>query len=449
MAKVNPRGFTLNLMRLLLAPLLLLSFASALAQTTAQIAPPAVMTLHDLNYAEPLGEDLYMNSGATGLVLVVVRGNQVFFHGYGETAPGSQRVPSEASVIRLCSLTKTFTADVLAKLAAQGVVHLGDPLQKYMPENMTLPAEDSAITLEELATHTSGLTREIGTAPRNTPHFTYPDFETRWRWLQTTEPKFTPGTQALYSNVGFDLLSDALAVATHTSYATLLETRTLRPLRMWDTTFYPTAEQCLQLMQSAHRQGPCTSTEGTQGSSGLYSTPADMAKWLQYLVGPGTPALPAHPDGVHAVYLLPSSLTSEYGLSHAGRPAGIGLAWLHLGANTDISHIIEKTGGGAGFTTYIAIHPASHTALFVAMTDGPHGWKPGFNLFKASNNALLDLAGLPPLHGAPQRRIAERHIVRRTRRVRVRQTRPTAPRAVRVAQRSIATSTADASQSQR
>jgi len=114
------------------------------------------------------------------------------------------------------------------------------------------------------------------------------------------------------------------------------------------------------------------------------------------------------------VYLLPSKLKGQYGLDHGGRPSGIGLGWIHLGTNEDISHIIEKTGGGAGFTTYIAIHPASHTALFVAATEGPpragrEGW---FNLFKASNNGLLALAGLPPLPDEPRRRVATRHIAK-------------------------------------
>ena len=85
-----------------------------------------------------------------------------------------------------------------------------------------MPERDAPITLEELATHTAGLEREIGTAPRRTPHFSYPDYETRWYWLASTELKFTPGTQAYYSNVGFDLLSDALANAAHEPYAALL-----------------------------------------------------------------------------------------------------------------------------------------------------------------------------------------------------------------------------------
>lgn len=371
------------------------------------------MTLHDLKDAEPLGADLYSNSGATGLVLVVVRGNQVFFHGYGEAVPGSNEAPSLKSVVRLCSLTKIFTSDLLAKLVSDGTVRLDDTLKKYSPEGAVVPEKGAPITLEQLATHTAGLEREIGTPPRRTPHFSYPDYGTRWHWLAGAELKFTPGTKAFYSNVGFDLLSDALADAAHTPYPALLETRTLKPLEMWETTFFPNPSQCERLMTGAHEDGPCTITASTEGSSGLYSTPADIEKFLAYLVGTGSPAQPVQADDAHAVYLLPSSLAGQYGLDHAGRPTGIGLGWMHLGANGDISHIIEKTGGGAGFTTYIAIHPASHTALFVAATDGPpHSWIEGFNLFKASNSALLALAGLPPLPEEPRRRAASRRTVR-------------------------------------
>jgi D-alanyl-D-alanine-carboxypeptidase/D-alanyl-D-alanine-endopeptidase len=394
-------------MRLIPVALFLLSVLPVAAQT----AP--VMTLHDLNDAETLGADLYAGSGATGLVLVVVRGDQVYFHGYGEAVPGSHEAPTPETVVRLCSLTKIFTTDLLAKLVSDGTVRLDDTLQKFAAPGQVVPEKGAPITLEELATHTSGLEREIGTAPRRTPHFSYPDYDTRWHWLASAQLKFTPGTQAFYSNIGFDLLSDALADAAHTSYATLLETRTLKPLRMWDTTFYPNSSLCERLMTGAHDEGPCTITASTEGSSGLYSTPADMEKFLSYLVGTGTPA---QAGDAHGVYLLPSSLKGQYGLDHAGRPSGIGLGWLHLGANDDVSHIIQKTGGGAGFVTYIAIHPASHTALFVAMTEGPpRAWRYGFNLFKASNNGLLALAGLPPLpERARMRRVASRHMVRAT-----------------------------------
>jgi serine-type D-Ala-D-Ala carboxypeptidase/endopeptidase len=393
-------------MRLLIACLLLLSLVPA----SAQSAPVVTPQLHDLTEAGSLGSNLYTNSGSIGLVLVVVRGNEVFFQGYGEAVPGSHEAPTRKTVIRLCSLTKIFTTDMLSKLVADGTVRLDDTLKNYAPESTAVPEKGAPITLEELATHTAGLEREIGTAPRHTPHFTYPDYETRWHWLAGTELKFTPGTQAFYSNVGFDLLSDALAKAAKMPYASLLETRTLDPLKMWDTTFYPNPGQCERLMTGTRDEGPCTITASTEGSSGLYSTAADMEKFLKYLVSAGAPKQPMQSDGALGVYVLPASLKGQYGLDHAGRPSGIGLGWMHLGAKGDTSSIIEKTGGGAGFTTYIAIHPASHTALFVAVTEGPpHAWKRGFNLFRAANDGLLALAGLPPLPDEPRRRFVTRH----------------------------------------
>jgi len=375
------------------------------------------MSLHDLKDAEQLGAELYTNSGATGLVLVVVRGDRAVFHGYGEAVPGSHAAPTRESLIRICSLTKIFTTDLLAKMVSDGTVKLDDPLKKYAPEAAIVPERDAPITLEDLATHTAGLEREIGAAPRHTPHFTYPNYDTRWNWLASAHLKFTPGTQAYYSNVGFDLLSDALSAAARTPYANLLQKRTLSPLGMWETTFFPTPKQCAKLMTGAHDEGPCTITEDTEGSSGLYSTPADMEKFLKYLVGAGGAA---QAENARRVYLLPSNLKGQYGLDHAGRPSGIGLGWMHLGGSDDVMHVIEKTGGGAGFITYIAIHPASHTALFVAMTEGR--WQdrtPGFNLFKASNNGVLALAGLPPFPDRRAQRMRPRHSARATTALRV------------------------------
>src|SRR6185503_21140428 len=112
-------------MRLLPAFLFLLSLLTAAAQTTP------VMSLHDLREAEQLGADLYTNSGATGLVLVVVRGDRAVFHGYGEAVPGSHAAPTLESVIRICSMTKIFTTDLLATLVSDGTVRLDDPLKQY------------------------------------------------------------------------------------------------------------------------------------------------------------------------------------------------------------------------------------------------------------------------------------------------------------------------------
>jgi D-alanyl-D-alanine-carboxypeptidase/D-alanyl-D-alanine-endopeptidase len=332
------------------------------------------------------------------MVVVVVRDHQVSFHGYGETGPGTSVAPSADSVVRLCSVTKIFTTDLLTKLVKQQVVRLDDPLQRYAPKSALVPLLDEPITLEELATHTSGLPRELGSRPRKIPPFAYPDFTARWKWLPRQSLVSVPGSAAVYSNIGYDLLSDALESAAQKPYAALLAEQTLNPLNMRQTTYYPNQIQCDRLLRSSHDEGACAVTEATQGSAGLYSTPADMAIWLKYLLGTGSPALPIQDPAAQAVYLDPAKLKKQVGLDHAGKPTGIGLGWMDLQSADAPSHIIEKTGGGAGFSSYIAMIPARHTAIFFAFAEGT-GWKQ--NVFKEANNMMLNLAGLPLLPEEP------------------------------------------------
>jgi D-alanyl-D-alanine-carboxypeptidase/D-alanyl-D-alanine-endopeptidase len=133
-----------------------------------------------------------------------------------------------------------------------------------------------------------------------------------------------------------------------------------------------------------------------------------MAKLLKYLLHiPGSPAQPAT---ALSVSLSPAQLKSVQGLSHAGNPTGIGLGWVQLGDPATPSAIMQKTGGGAGFTTYIALSPKRQTGIFLAATWGKGVAKIDF--FHEANNLLAALAGVPPLspkvrHATPAHRRAK------------------------------------------
>ncbi len=359
---------------------------------SAQVAAEAPITMQE---ADQIGQQIFQQTGVTGMVLAVVRGHESVIKTYGETAPGSGTAPAPNSLLRICSLSKVFTADLLLQLAAEGKISLTDPLQKYAPHNETVPngPEGAPITLLDLATHTAGLTREVSSYPRKTPHFTFPDKAFRWNWLPEQHLQTEPGTVAVYSNVGFDLLGDALATATHESYAQLVHDRLLQPLGMWDTTLSPSPEQCSRLLRDAFDEGPCTDTQASGPSGGLYSTPLDMVKFLRYLLHiQGAPDAPA---SLLSIYKKPQQLKWMQGLDHAGRPTGIGLAWIQLGNPDGDSMVMQKTGGGAGFSTYIALNPQKQTGVFAAITygRGPEN----VNFFEESNRLLAALAGVAPV----------------------------------------------------
>ena len=73
----------------------------------------------------------FAESGAPGMVLVVVRGDATLVRGYGETEKGNKHEPDGNSLLRLNSITKVFTTEVLVSLAADRKLALTDKLQRF------------------------------------------------------------------------------------------------------------------------------------------------------------------------------------------------------------------------------------------------------------------------------------------------------------------------------
>jgi D-alanyl-D-alanine-carboxypeptidase/D-alanyl-D-alanine-endopeptidase len=334
------------------------------------------------------------------MVVILVRGAETWSAGYGHVAPGSNDKPDATSLLRLCSISKVLATDLLAKLVAEQKVSLDDPLQKYAPEGVTVPEKtvhgpaERPITLRDLATHTAGLPREIAYPPAGMAHFTFPDYDFRWQWLPQYRLRSQPGDAAHYSNIGFDLLADALSAATGQQYLDLFEDMTAKPLGMVDTTLTPSPEQCERLMSGAREPSECSDTRAAAGSGGIYSTANDMALFMRYLLK--LPGVPFHQSGSSTAMVIdPAKLRSVQGLGHAGVPTGIGLGWVEINADHAEARIVQKTGGGAGFQTYIALNPAKHAGIFIAVTEGRHHG--GINMFREANDLLLKMVGLPPV----------------------------------------------------
>jgi D-alanyl-D-alanine-carboxypeptidase/D-alanyl-D-alanine-endopeptidase len=383
-----------RMLRVRVLATLILFLPLSMHRVQAQTAP-----LPQLKSADPFVDDLFRRSGSTGMVVVVVRDNETWMQSYGQTYPGSHQKPDADSLIRLCSLSKIMTTDLLVKLVAEGRVSLSDPLQKFAPRNVTVPVRTvrglsaRPITLRDLATHTAGLPREIAYPLGDAGHFTFPDYNFRWQWLPGFNLRTLPGTAAHYSNIGFDLLADALAVAAGKPYPQLFADRIAKPLGLRDTTLTPTPGECARLLVGSRNEGRCTDTTAAAGSGGMYSTAKDMTRWLEYLLN--LPGVPMHQDpAATATYIQSSELRWTQGLGHAGVPNGIGLGWVHINQPDDPTMIIEKTGGGAGYTTYIALNPGRHIGLFVAATEGRRA---AADIFRASNDLLTYLAGLTPV----------------------------------------------------
>ncbi len=97
------------------------------------------------------GED-----GAPGCaVSAVVDGEVVFEGGYGTADLATGEAIDAATTFDIASVSKQFTAAAVYLLAGQGELSLDDEIHEHLPE---LPDYGTAITLDDLVHHTSGLT---------------------------------------------------------------------------------------------------------------------------------------------------------------------------------------------------------------------------------------------------------------------------------------------------
>lgn len=135
-------------------------------------------------------------------VTVLRRGVPVYAGGFG-LANVDQRVSaSDATVYRINSITKAFTAIAVLQLVQRGKLRLDDRLSRYFPE-YTRPGRDP--TLVQLLRHTSGLTNFGGPFDRNVRLDLSPK-----QWVDSVNDdhlyQFAPGQDWRYSNVGYYIL---------------------------------------------------------------------------------------------------------------------------------------------------------------------------------------------------------------------------------------------------
>ena len=309
---------------------------------------------------------MFFSSGAPGMVMGLVRGSESLVGGLGETAKGNGQEPTGQSVFRLGSISKVMAGELLATLTVEGKLRLSEPLQRFAPQGKTVPTLDGrAITLLDLATHSAGLPREIGPAPEGQTFLTWPTEHERWDYIGSTNLLWPPATIAAYSNVGYQLLGDAMAAAAGESYSALLQSHLAAPLSMTDTTVRPSAEQCARLMIGTGQSGPgpCIDTSPSAASAGVYSTGDDMIKWLRHLITGADGNAPARLIA-RAAYRQRAEMPAVIGFDEAGPMNGLGLGWVIEAPHDQTPLIVQKSGGAEGFMSYLAFVPGKAVGIF-------------------------------------------------------------------------------------
>ena len=155
-----------------------------------------------------------------GLVALQVDKGSVAIAVQGSAGDGQPL--GEDARFEIGSITKTFTALLLADAVVRRRFALDDPVESALPPGLKLrDAADAPIRWVDLATHRSGLPRlptNLAPQDRRDPYAGYDEAQLL-RFLRDFKPTAARDTRWEYSNLGFGLLGYALGRAAGSSYA--------------------------------------------------------------------------------------------------------------------------------------------------------------------------------------------------------------------------------------
>ncbi len=221
-------------------------------------------------------ERVVVNEHRAGVALGLVNPNGRYFAAYGlKTANGSEAF-TEHSQIATGSITKVFTAELLAALVLESRVELDQDLSEFWPDHK----RSDDIRLEQLATHRAGLPRDIPMAAleRN-------DAAPLLALLDQSNPLTT---DYLYSNAGMAILGLAMREATGRSLDDLIASRITTPLALTHIGYSPDS----RLLATPHEGVDPIDQEVVQtpsiawGAGGLYASTADLLTFVERHLDP-------------------------------------------------------------------------------------------------------------------------------------------------------------------
>jgi CubicO group peptidase (beta-lactamase class C family) len=242
-----------------------------------------------------ISESLPKDRSISGAIL---KGDKVIWSkAYGVSNVSTHAMADTATIYRIGSISKPFTAFLMMLLVQDSIIHLNDPVELYLPEIKKLKgySDHTKITFQQLATHTSGLVREPG----------LPDAASgpikQWeskilQAIPTTTFESNPGEKFSYSNIGYGILGLALSKAAQRPFIELIQKRIFEPLHMNSSYFVVPHEKTFRFVSwdaGAFRRGVDAKTSLSEHAGrgykvpngGIYSTPNDLAKFMRCIRG--------------------------------------------------------------------------------------------------------------------------------------------------------------------
>ncbi|WP_424887291.1 serine hydrolase domain-containing protein [Streptomyces sp. XH2] len=310
--------------------------------------------------------------GVPGVAVGVLIDGQEIYASHGVTNVGNPQPVDEDTLFHVASVTKTFTATALMRLAAEGKVDLDAPVRRYVPE-LELADERAAaqITVMNLLNHTSGLDWNLIDSGEDDGSLAA--FVAKMSELGTIAP---PGARASYSQAAYNLAGRVIEKATGLAYEKAVAALVLEPAGL-SNTFFDIDEIMIRRFAVGHnpdgngelrparpwRANP-VGARGNNPGGGIASSASDLLRWARFHLGTGDGVLPT--EALHRM--------QEQTVALRGSTLGdaFGICWFLR--DVDGVRTIGHGGSGHGQFAELLIVPERNFAVVSLANAGPDGY---------------------------------------------------------------------------
>ncbi len=332
------------------------SLLAGVALALSMAAPVAALPADFQARADALVKSAYPAAGPGAAIIVTDDGRTVYAAGQGLADVAAKQAIAPATVFRLGSITKQFSAAIILQLAAEGKLSLDDKVAKFLPD---FPRPGADATVAQLLNHTVGIQSYTGVpgwmveANTNKPYST----EQMIALFKDLPAPSKPGEKWDYNNSGYVLVGAVIEKVTGIPWHQAVEERIARPLGL-ATIRYGVTESEMPAMAAGYtmadgKVAPAMKIHMSvpHAAGALIGSVEDLAKWNAALHHGKVVPDPFYARMI-ARTALPDGSSDDYGFGIANRK---------LRGCAAIGH-----GGGIfGFTTDSIYLPRED--LFVAV----------------------------------------------------------------------------------
>lgn len=284
----------------------------------------------------------------------------------------------ENSRFRVGSISKMMTALTTLRLRDEGKLNLDDDVNALLPWftiHSRFPA--APVTPRLLLTHHSGLPSNL---LRGMYGSTARPLADQAKLLADHWLARPPGKNFLYSDVGYSLLGAVIEAADHDDFASIADARVFAPLGLTKTTFVPTRDLVLPIVDGEpFDENPPT----TLPANGLTTTPADMAKFLTLLVA----------KDPRVTELFDAADVDDAPAADLDWRTGFGLNRNAVWASP-VGPVYWHSGQTLAFTAELVVCPAAGVAVAVMTNTREAGFLPNTIAWEAMAKAIETRTGV-------------------------------------------------------